>query len=174
MANLVYTFRMISNEEDNFSRDFEIRADQTFFDLHLTIQNNLGYDKSQMASFVLTNEKWEKQEEITLFDMRDEPTEDAMIMDKINLGQVCRDLKQKLLYVYDFFSDRCFFIELVNIEEEDPGAEYPRCTRAKGKIPVQIIMEDNNIDIFSMEEFDDPGSYDDDFSIENLDDYDQL
>ncbi len=174
MAHLVYTFRMISNEEDDFRRDFEIRTDQTFFDLHLAFQKNLGYDKSQMASFVLTNEKWEKQGEITLFDMRDEPTQDAMIMDKTTVGQVCRDLKQKLLYVYDFFSDRCFFIELVNMEEEDPGVDYPRCIQAKGKVPVQIIMEDNNIDTFTMGEFDDPGSYDDDLSFENLDDYDQL
>lgn len=174
MDNLVYTFRMISNEEDNFRRDFEIRPDQTFFNLHLAIQKNLGYDKSHMASFVLTNEKWEREAEITLFDMRDEPSEDALIMDKVNIGEVCKDLKQKLLYVYDFFSDRCFFIELVNIGDEDPGVDYPRCIQAKGKIPIQIIMEDNNIDTFSVEEFDNLESFDDDLSFENLDDYDQL
>ncbi len=174
MDRLVYTFRMISNEEDDFRRDFEIRADQTFFDLHLTIQKNLGYDKSQMASFILTNEKWEKQEEITLFDMKDEQTENALIMDKVTIGKVCKELKQKLLYLYDYFSDRCFFIELVNIEDEDPGVDYPRCIRANGKIPIQIVMEDNNIDSFTMEEFDDPGTYDDDLSFESLDDYDQF
>ncbi len=174
MDRVVYTFRMISNEEDDFRRDFEIRADQTFFDLHLAIQKNLGYDKSQMASFVLTNEKWEREAEITLFDMKDEPSEDELIMDKVNIGEVCKDLKQKLLYVYDFFSDRCFFIELVNIEDEDPGVDYPRCVRENGKIPIQIIMEDNNIDTFNAEEFDDLGSYNDDLSFENLDEYDQL
>lgn len=174
MEREVYTFRMISNEEEDFRRDYEIRADQTFFDLHLAIQKNLGYDKSQMASFVLTNEKWEKEAEITLFDMRDEPSGDALIMDKVKIGELCKSLKQKLLYIYDFFSDRCFFVELVKKGNVDLHAGYPRCILAKGKIPVQIIMEDNNIDGFSEEELDNLESFDDDLSLENLDDYDQL
>ena len=174
MEREVYTFRMISNEEEDFRRDFEIRSDQTFFDMHLSIQKNLGYDKSQMASFILTNENWEKQAEITLFDMKDEPSGDSLIMDKVKIGELCKDLKQKLLYVYDFFSDRCFFIELVKKGNVDLHVGYPRCTLAKGKIPVQIIMEDNNIDEYSTGELDDLESFDDDLSFENLDDYDQL
>lgn len=174
MEREVFTFRMISNEEEGFQRDFEIRSDQTFFDLHLAIQKNLVYDKSQMASFVLTNGKWEKQAEITLFDMREEPSDDVLVMDKVKIGELCKDLKQKLLYVYDFFSDRCFFIELVKKGNMDPHVGYPRCVLAKGKIPVQIVMEDNNIDGFSEEEFHDLESFDDDLSYENLDDYDQL
>jgi hypothetical protein len=171
MDRVVYTFRMISNEEDDFQRDFEIRADHTFFDLHLAIQKNLGYDKSQMASFVLTNDKWERETEITLFDMSDEPSEDALIMDKVSVGKICIHRKQKLLYIFDFFSDRCFFIELVKIEDADPHVTYPKCILAKGKIPVQIIMEDNNIDGSPVEEFDDLENFDDDLSFENLDDF---
>ena len=106
--------------------------------------------------------------------MRDEPSGDALVMDKVKIGESCKDLKQKLLYIYDFFSDRCFFIELVKKGNVDLHVGYPRCILAKGKIPVQIIMEDNNIDGFSVEELDYPESFDDDLSFENLDDYDQL
>jgi hypothetical protein len=174
MNQLVFTFRIISNEEENFRRDFEIRANQTFFDLHLAIQENLGFDKSQMASFVLTNEKWEREEEINLFDIREEPSDDTLIMDKVRIGEACSDIRQKLLYIFDFFSDRGFFIELVEKGDEDPAITYPRCTLATGKIPIQIIIDDNNIDAFPTEEFDDLESFDDDISFESLDDYGEL
>lgn len=174
MDRLVYTFRMISHEEENFKRDFEIRGDQTFFDLHLAIQNNLGYDKSQMASFVLTNKKWAREEEINLFDMKDEPSEDTLIMDRVKISETCTDLKQRLLYIFDFFSDRGLFIELVEIGDEDPAVTYPQCTLEKGKIPIQIIIDDNNIDAFTMEEFDDLEGFDSDISFESIDDYEEL
>jgi hypothetical protein len=165
---------MLSNEEDDFRRDFEIQEDQTFFDFHLAIQDNLGYDKSQMASFIITNDKWEREEEITLFDMKEEPSDDTLIMDKVKIGETCKGLKQKLLYIHDFFSDRGFYIELVNIDNIDSNVVYPKCTLAEGRIPLQIIVDDNNIDALNSEGFDEPGSFDDDILFENIDDFEGL
>lgn len=171
---MVHTFRLISHEEEGFVRDFSIRSDQSFFDLHMAIQDELGYDKSQMASFFLSNENWEKDREITLFEMSDDPKKESFIMDKVRIGQLVTELKQKILYVFDFFSDRCFYIELIKKDKEDPGTNYPLCIRAKGKIPVQIIMEDNNIDVIASEEFEDYDDLSDDSRFENIDDYGEL
>ena len=54
---MIYTFRFISNEEENFVLDVNINHDQTFEDLHLAIQKTLEYDSSQMASFFTSNNK---------------------------------------------------------------------------------------------------------------------
>ena len=64
---MIYKLRMISHEEEQFVRDFEVLSGQTFYDLHVAIQKELRFDTSQIASFYLCNDKWEKEIEITLF-----------------------------------------------------------------------------------------------------------
>ncbi|UCG28260.1 MAG: hypothetical protein JSV24_02550 [Bacteroidales bacterium] len=171
---MVYTFRIISHEEESFVRDFCIRTDQTFFDFHMAIQDELGYDKSQMASFFLANEEWEKEKEITLFEMSDDRSKEYLVMDKVRIGQAVTELKQKILYVFDFFSDRCFYAELIKKDKEDPSATYPVCVRAKGRVPIQIIMEDNNIDMFNSDEFEEFDGLNDDITFESIDDYEEF
>jgi len=138
---MVYKFRLLSNEKENFIRDFEVRSNQTFYDLHLAIQKNLHYDQSQIASFFICNNQWEKEQEITLFDLSDEPDNKIMVMDNTIFADHILELKQKLLYVFDVFNERAFFIEVVDIKQEAPGKTYPTCTLSEGLPPVQIIMD---------------------------------
>ena len=72
---MIYKFRLLSSEKDDFVRDFEVSSDQTFYDLHLVIQYNCHYDTSQIASFYLCNSDWEKENEITLFELSEEQIE---------------------------------------------------------------------------------------------------
>jgi hypothetical protein len=58
------------------------------------------------------------------------------------------------------------------MEDASPEMNYPRCTLSEGRIPIQIIVDDNNIDISAAENFDDLGNLDDDITFENIDDYD--
>jgi len=154
---MVSVFRLISDELDNFRRDFEIKSDQKFYDLHIAIQNNLCYDKSQVASFFICDDHWEKLQEITLVGISDEESHRLLFMDKETIQNHVTDLRQKLLYVFDFFNERSFFIELVEIKEADDSATYPVCITAKGKPPQQILMDQIFIDKdfgFDPEEFD--------------------
>ncbi len=138
---MVYTFRLISNEQEDFIRDFEIRSDQTFYDLHVAIQNNLHYDKSQIASFFICNKKWEKEQEITLFELSDEESSRVIVMDAAHIGEFIKEKKQKLLYVFDVFNERSFYIEVADINEKEKNIKYPVCTHSKGSAPQQIIMD---------------------------------
>jgi hypothetical protein len=172
-GKMIYTFRILSHEEEDFVRDIEIRSDQTFFNFHNAIQNELKWDKSQMASFIITNDQWEKEKEIGLFDMSEDGSSDIPVMDKAVLQNFIQKERQKILYIHDFFSERALFIETVNISEENKGNNYPRCTRSEGRIPQQILIEDNNIDeipygVFEEEDFDD------DISLESIDDLGEL
>ena len=154
---MVSVFRLISDELDNFRRDFEIKSDQSFYDLHIAIQNNLCYDKSQVASFFICDDNWEKLQEITLVGISDEESHKLLFMDKEAIKKHVWNVRQKLLYVFDFFNERAFFIELVEIREKDSTATYPFCSFAKGKPPQQILMDQIFIDKdlgFDPEEFD--------------------
>jgi len=134
---------MISGEVKNFVRDIEIRSCQTFFDLHNIIQEDLHYDNSQIASFFITNHAWEKEMEFTLFDMTDNGKILTIPMDKAVLKDYMKDKKQRFLYVFDFFNERAFFIELMDFVKELDYVEYPRITFSRGKPPQQILFETN-------------------------------
>ncbi|TVR70990.1 MAG: hypothetical protein EA408_10010 [Marinilabiliales bacterium] len=142
---MVFTFRLVGTGKDPFFRDFEISGNQTFFDFHLAIQDELRYDKKQMASFYLADNKWEKGLEINLFDMSDESHTPVIIMEETRLCELISETRQRLLYLFDFFSNRAFYIELVEINHKDPGKTYPDCTARGGVPPAQIIIEDPDI-----------------------------
>jgi hypothetical protein len=48
------------------------------------------------------------------------------------------DEKQKLLYVFDYMTERCFFIELLEIIT-GKSIKTPKCTRSGGEIPKQTV-----------------------------------
>ena len=138
----IFTFRAISQEEDDFILEIQIRSDQTFYDLHKSFQKELNYDKSQMASFYLTNDKWEKEKEINLFDMFDDNHNgnELLKMSDTLLGDLLKKEKSKLLYVHDFFYERALFIELIKITDHVVNTFSPERLRLEGTIPKQVLM----------------------------------
>ena len=138
---MVLKFRLISNEQDDFIRDIEILDDQTFFHLHIAIQDNLHFDKSQIASFFICNQKWEKEQEITLFELMEEEAAKVLVMDNIKIGDYMQSTHDKMIYVYDVFNERLFFIELVEILEQDSSKTYPYCSFEKGQAPQQVFLD---------------------------------
>ncbi|MDP4187335.1 MAG: hypothetical protein Q8907_08630 [Bacteroidota bacterium] len=141
---MIYKFRLISDESDDFFRDFEIRDTQTFYDFHSAIQQEMDYDPSQVASFFTTDSKWKRKKEITMFDPSEEGTRSkSLVMDKVKLSDFIKTRKDKLVYVFDMLSDRSFFIELIDGDAaENKGVAYPVCTDSNGNPPEQIVMED--------------------------------
>jgi hypothetical protein len=138
---MVLKFRLISNEQDDFIRDFEILAEQTFFDLHMAIQDNLHYDKSQIASFFICNSGWEKQQEITLFELSEEESSRVVTMENARVGDYMGEIHDKMIYVFDVFNERMFFAECVEKRKKDPSRHYPFCSHQQGKAPQQLLME---------------------------------
>ena len=138
---MLYRFRLISNEQDDFLRDYEVSGNHTFYDLHMAIQNEMKYDKSQIASFFLCNEDWEKEREITLFGLSDEEIPELLVMDKEKIGDHIQEKNQKLLYVFDVFNERSFYIEVMDILDEPDPPGPPRCIKSRGHPPQQILLD---------------------------------
>lgn len=133
---MVYKFVVLSDEDDAFVREFEFLDNQTLMEFHNILQEELEFDKSQMASFFLASDNWEKEEEFTLFDMGS----GSSTMDDAILEDIIFRKNQKLLYIFDFFNERGLFIEYTGETDEIDGREYPVCTNSKGIPPKQIIF----------------------------------
>lgn len=131
---MVYRFVVLTDEDETFVREFEFLDSHTLLDFHNTIQEELEFDKSQIASFYMATETWEKEEEFTLFDMG----AGSSTMENAVLEEVIFRKNQKLLYVFDFFNDRALFVEYVGETKEDDNMEYPICTNSKGLPPKQV------------------------------------
>jgi hypothetical protein len=168
---MIFKFRLLSSENDDFVRDFDISSGQTFYDLHMAIQKNCSYDPAQIASFFLCNDDWEKETEITLFEIAGEPGKTTLAMDNAAITDYITGLKQKLLYIFDIFNERAFFIELVGMRDDDSSRSYPRCTLSEGQPPVQILLEETFPEEESSEQWEEefPDEADDEESLEGED-----
>ncbi len=110
---MILLFRIISDEDQEFYRDLVIDGSDTFLDFHKVLQKNLGYDPTQLASFFITNEEWEKQQEITLIDMKQEAGTETLTMGEVTMEEYISEVNERMIYVFDFFSERAFFMELM-------------------------------------------------------------
>lgn len=139
---MIYNFRVVSDEVDNFKREIQIDADATFLDLRNAILDSVGYDKSQLDSFFLCDHGWEKDREITLEDMGTDASEDAYLMDECILSDYIEDEGQRLIFTFDYLTDRSFFIEM---KQSVPGKHLkdPVCTFAMGEAPKEAADLDD-------------------------------
>ena len=138
---MIYKFRLLSDEVEDFRRDIEIDSDATFFDLHKAILAATGYKDDQMTSFFICDDRWEKETEITLEDMGSRSDEDSWIMRETVIGDMVEEEKQRLLYVFDPLADRVFFIELSKIKYGE-NIDEAKCTKSIGAAPVQVLDYD--------------------------------
>lgn len=177
---MVYRFKLVSDEAANFCREIEIDSESTFLQLRNAILDSVDYSKDDIDSFFLCDEDWQRQEEITLEDMGSSSDCDIWIMDETPVGELVEDEGQKMVYVFDYLTERSFFMEL---KEMIPGRHLsePVCTMKKGKAPKQRVDMDEfdrqidaaaakrAADIFDDELYDDSG-----FNPEDIADFDDL
>ncbi len=151
---MIYKFRIISSEKEDFIREIAINSHATFLELNNCIVAELGYEQSQVTSFFLTDQNWHKELEITIIDMTEDQSSDILVMEKCKLGEYISEKKQRLLYVFDQFAERALFLELFEIT--DGETDTPLCLRRKGDPPPQF--DETALD---------PGSLED-IELENL------
>lgn len=139
---MIFTFRIVSDEVDNFCREIQIDATGTFLDLKKAICESVGYDKNQMSSFFLCDRNWDREKEITFEDMGTDPEQDIWLMEESELGDFVQDEGQKLMYVFDYMTNRAFFMEMI---ESVPGKNLkdPCCVFSRGKAPSEFVDLDD-------------------------------
>ncbi len=137
---MIYQFKISSIENIDFERQIEIDASSTFSDFHYCIQEACNFSTDQLASFFVPGKTYGQQIEITLLDMGLNGFQ-SLIMGKTRLADMISEYDQRVLYVFDFFNDRSFYIELTQICMEK-NLQEPRLTFKKGDAPIQVLEQD--------------------------------
>lgn len=135
---MIFKFLILSDEVDNFKREITIDADDTFHDLYRAIVECTGFSDKEMASFFLCGNKWRKEKEITLVEMDTYSDEDSYVMDECVLSDFLEDEKQKLMYMFDYLSERALYIELSEIIT-GKNQKKAQCTLSEGEAPQQTM-----------------------------------
>ena len=119
---MVYKFRIISDEVDDFLREIQIDSEASFYDLHEAILKSTGYKDDQMTSFFICDDDWEKETEITLEDMGSGSSEeDTYIMRETPLSELLEDEKQRQHLYERALDNKVFDVirENVKLEEQE-------------------------------------------------------
>jgi len=140
---LTYKFRVILDTEEDVFRDIEIDQEETFENFYKAIILSFDFVGKELASFYMSNEKWDKGREIGLMDMGGVDSENEnlpAVMSTAVLKNFVKDADQKIILVYDFLKMWCFYIEL---QEEKENTEYegPVETLSYGEAPSEDSKE---------------------------------
>ncbi len=139
---MVYTFRILLDYEQDVFRDIQIQGDQKFIELNQAIQDAFGFDNTQISSFYLSDDEWNKGDEISMMDMGNAlEGGTAYTMSDTTIESIAEIEGQKMVYVSDFYLMWCFFVELVKISEPEPILKYPNVSLAFGDAPDQYSKE---------------------------------
>jgi hypothetical protein len=187
----IYKFHLVTDEQDDFLREIEVRGNQTFRQLHDFFVKNLNLKKDELASFFLVDDFWNRMVEITLIDMAVETKPDdedgdaepeIHLMDEVKIERFVKEIGQKLIYEYDFLQLHAFQLELVGFVESVPRRHYPHIAAAEGTLELrdnldiedterlkeELLSEFESLVRNDMDDEDDDGS---DSDSDNDDDY---
>ncbi|MDD4189738.1 MAG: hypothetical protein PHI28_00265 [Mangrovibacterium sp.] len=135
-----YLSQITSGEKPDFCLQIILDGEHTFEDFHAAIQKACGYSPNQMASFFLPGHSPGKQIEITELDSGFSGFP-HYLMGKTQLKSLLKSAQQRFTYVFDFFQDRSFDIELTEIFMEKNLVE-PSITLRNGDAPAQVLEEE--------------------------------
>ncbi len=140
---IIYKFRMLSDENDHFVRDYEVGSETTLLELHNFIIESLDYEPC-IASFYTADNRWERLAEFTAENMGLEDIDDDELegdiptkpMEGVKLSDIMTHLHDRLIYLFDMFGNRAYFLELVDYKEVAKG-DFPREVFAHSAAPDQ-------------------------------------
>lgn len=150
---MIYRFKVWFEEIEDVYRWIDIKPSHTFLDFHNIIQEAIGFDKKELSSFYVSDDKWRKGFEILSEDMGlSEEEELKALMKDAKIRDYVNDPHQKFVYITDYVAHWTLLIELQSINDEAPKKEYPLVFRSEGKAPRQRedsrfkMVDDNELD----------------------------
>lgn len=140
----IYRLRVVFEDQDDVSREIEVKGIHTFRDIADTVLRSVGFDDKHSASFFISDDLWREGTEY-IWKKEDENSgvsgrkkaAPLQLMEKAKLVSHVEDPHQKFIFIYDYKEQWTFHIELGKIVTEEPGAVYPRIARSIGAAPRQ-------------------------------------
>lgn len=167
--NIIFKYRMLSDESDNFVRDFEVYPDMTLAKFSSFLLETLGYEPT-MVSIFKADAEWRPIEEFSEIDMGDDIPGAPRCMDTVSLMEVTNDFHDRLIYTFDMINDRSYYLELIDMQRPNAELSYPRVAFEHSSVPDQYdpeaTVESGSIFEEMMSdynEFDGDDNYDDEY-----------
>lgn len=136
----ILRFKVWMEDYPDVIRTLDLRADQTFEDLHQAILKSVNFDTTQLASFYVCNEDWEKKVEITLIDMSMDEGDIVPVMSETPISNYMQHVGEKLIFEYDFVMMWRFLAEVEAIRpasEVKKSEVFPALVYSEGEAPQQ-------------------------------------
>lgn len=171
MAGLKFRVLLDTKENTEIFRDVIIPDSASFADLYKISIEAFGFKGDQMASFYMSNDEWDKGQEITLEDMSfGDEGNTTPIMEKALVRDFIEAPDQKIILVYDFIKMWIFLFELVGYEKNTP--EKPVIALSIGDAPKEDSRSGDDTDSIFAGEFEEFGEdeEDDEFGFNDFDD----
>ncbi len=139
---MIYKFKIISQESDNFHMEVQMDSNNTFYELHETIRNAMGYQTHQLASFFVSERYGKKLHEVSLVDAGDGINGlPNFTMFRTKISDLIQSNENYLLYTFDLFNNRSLNLELTGIFMEK-NLKEPLVALNEGDAPVQILEDE--------------------------------
>ncbi|NMA73371.1 MAG: hypothetical protein GX963_04270 [Bacteroidales bacterium] len=149
---MIYKFTIISEEAEGFVREIQIDSESTFLVLHKSIFASVNYSEVPNAAFYICDQYWDKEDEVLLQEIDNNPEFDTWLMEDTTLDHFLEEEHQRLIHLFDLENERGFHIELTEIIPGE-SLEEAKCTRSKGEAPQQfpdedeIVVQENTVDL---------------------------
>lgn len=132
---MVYKIRVILDTKEDIFRDVEIKGKQTFWNLHLGIKSAFNLSGDELSTFNLLEEDGTIVKSVPLEDMSDEG--DGEIMSDVYIDEAFENVGDKAQFQYGLLDLWEFFCELVEVNPETKGVNYPITVYRFGNAPLK-------------------------------------
>jgi len=116
-------------------RRIQVPGDYTFWDLHVAIQDVMGWYDMHLHAFEIINPKTKKMEEIGIPDDEYPSTIPVIAGWDLEITRYFTMENSKAMYVYDFGDDWCHNVKLEKILPREDDVVYPRCLGGRRAAP---------------------------------------
>ncbi len=169
MKNNGLKIRVVADTEEDIFIDLTANKNNNLLSIHNLLVKTFELDSSEIASFYLSNDNWDKGDEITLFNMTTEEDENMqMSMENISLESLIYKKISKLLYLHDFLNMNIFYVELLNEVQIDSNEEL-QITHQLGKYTPKKFTDESDF-----EERDPVKDILDEYDEDNFGDFEEL
>jgi len=153
MSNEVLKLRIVADTEEDIFADVLLDTSCHLLSLHKFILDLFKLDQLEMASFYLSNDEWDKGEEITLFDMSLEEDEfSPMSMESTSIFQI-HEKTNKILYVHDFLNMNIFYVEILDLLPSNQNHTEIQLIHHFGTyMPKKMITDEEDINMEQINE----------------------
>ncbi len=133
----VFQFKItLKNSKPPIWRRIQVLDSSTFWDLHVAIQDSMGWEDSHLHSFDILNPKWGETQTIESYP---EGEKGVLLSWKAKLKNYISLNNKKFSYTYDFGDNWEHIIVLEKILKPQPDMQYPVCIAGKRACPPEDI-----------------------------------